>query len=76
MHIRSLVDVGLYALEVVHSDHSDFQTRSYLQLARRLGLATTGGSDYHGRAKPHVVLGRPRVPLGILGDKLRQKLLG
>jgi len=76
MHIRSLVDVGLDGLEVVHSNHSDFQTRTYLQIARRLGLAVTGGSDYHGKAKPHVTLGRPRTPLSLLGDKLTRQLLG
>jgi predicted metal-dependent phosphoesterase TrpH len=76
MHIRSLADVGLDGLEVVHSDHSDFQTRTYLQLARSLGLAATGGSDYHSGSKPHINLGQPRVPLSILGDKLKQRLLG
>jgi len=68
--IRRLVDAGLDGLEVVHSDHSDFQARTYLQLARRLGLSVTGGSDYHGHAKPHVTFGTPRVPLSLVGDKL------
>ncbi|MDP6545311.1 MAG: PHP domain-containing protein [Phycisphaerae bacterium] len=72
--VRRLVDAGIDGLEVVHSDHSPFQSRTYLQLARRLGLVVTGGSDYHGQAKPHVQLGRPRVPLNLLGDKLKHKL--
>jgi len=74
--IRRLVDAGIDGLEVVHPDHSPFQTRECLQLARRLGLMVTGGSDYHGQAKPHVRLGYPRVPLALLGDKLKQRLLG
>jgi len=74
--VRRLVDAGIDGLEVVHSDHSPFQTRAYLQLARRLGLMITGGSDYHGQAKPNVKPGRPRVPLNLLGDKLKRKLLG
>ena len=74
--IRRLVDAGIDGLEVVHPDHSPLQSRTCLQLARRLGLVATGGSDYHGQAKPHVRLGRPRLPLNLLGDKLKQRLLG
>jgi len=74
--VRRLVDAGIDGLEDVHPDHSPFQTRTFLQLARRLGLVVTGGSDYHGQAKPHVRLGNPRVPLNLLGDKLKQRLLG
>jgi hypothetical protein len=76
MMVRRLVDAGIDGLEVVHPDHSPFQGRACLQLARRLGLMVTGGSDYHGQAKPHVRLGHPRVPLNLLGDKLKQRLLG
>jgi len=74
--VRRLVDTGIDGLEVVHPDHSPFQGRACLQLARRLGVMVTGGSDYHGQAKPHVRLGHPRTPLTLLGDKLQQRLLG
>ncbi|MDP6636396.1 MAG: PHP domain-containing protein [Phycisphaerae bacterium] len=74
--VHRLTDAGLDGLEVVHPDHSPFQTRTYLQLARRLGLLTVGGSDYHGQAKPHVRMGHPRVPLGLINDKLKQRLFG
>jgi len=74
--VRGLVDSGIDGIEVSHPDHSAFQTRSYLQLARRLGLAAVGGSDYHGAAKPHVQIGRPRVSLALLGKSTRRKLLG
>jgi hypothetical protein len=33
------------------------QTAHFLALAARLGLFVTGGSDFHGRSKPHVHLG-------------------
>jgi len=74
--VRRLVDAGIDGLEVVHPDHSPLQSRTCLQLARHLGLMMTGGSDYHGQAKPHVHLGHPRLPLTLLGDKLKQRLLG
>jgi predicted metal-dependent phosphoesterase TrpH len=39
---------GLDALEAYHTDHDASATRHYVDLAGRLGLALTGGSDYHG----------------------------
>jgi predicted metal-dependent phosphoesterase TrpH len=53
----SLKDHGLDALEVFHSSH-DAQEVSFLHgMAERLGLAVTGGSDFHGSHKPHIRLG-------------------
>jgi 3',5'-nucleoside bisphosphate phosphatase len=46
--IPLMVDAGLDAIEVYHSDHSDGDTARYRALAHRFGLAVTGGSDYHG----------------------------
>jgi predicted metal-dependent phosphoesterase TrpH len=39
---------GLNALEVWHSEHDAEATAHYRGLASRLGLAETGGSDFHG----------------------------
>ena len=39
---------GLDALEAYHSDHNHAATTKYVELAARLGLAVTGGSDFHG----------------------------
>jgi predicted metal-dependent phosphoesterase TrpH len=66
---------GLDAVEVYHSDHTSEQVQSYLALARRHGLLMTGGSDFHGSAKPGILLGAGRngnlqVPFDLL-DKLR-----
>ena len=66
-----LKDLGLLGLEVYHSDHDAATAARYLAIARQLGLAVTGGSDYHGEAKPNVRLatGRHRnvhVPYAIL----------
>jgi hypothetical protein len=45
-----------------------------LELARKFGLAVTGGSDFHGQAKPEARLGRPLVPLSAMGDEFVQRL--
>ena len=69
--IARLKDIGLLGLEVYHSDHDAETAARYLAIARQLGLAVTGGSDYHGEAKPNVRLatgrhGNVRVPYPIL----------
>jgi 3',5'-nucleoside bisphosphate phosphatase len=46
--IPVFADAGLDALEVWHSDHTPEQRRHYRELAGKLRLATSGGSDYHG----------------------------
>jgi predicted metal-dependent phosphoesterase TrpH len=56
---------GLHAIEVWHSEHSADDEQFLMRLARRHGLALTGGSDYHGALKPAVRLGRGRGGLRI-----------
>ncbi|HUT58189.1 MAG TPA: PHP domain-containing protein [Phycisphaerae bacterium] len=73
--VRGLMRHGLGGIEAYHTDHADTQTRMYLDLARRLGIGITGGSDYHGSAKPDARLGRPRVPLSAIDGPLREILL-
>jgi 3',5'-nucleoside bisphosphate phosphatase len=46
--IAPLADAGLDAIEVWHSDHTADHERHYGELADRLNLARSGGSDYHG----------------------------
>jgi predicted metal-dependent phosphoesterase TrpH len=74
--VRELMAAGLDAIEVWHSDHTARQTRAYLDLARRLKLDVSGGSDFHGPAKPGVLLGRPRVSITMLSEALAHRLLG
>jgi 3',5'-nucleoside bisphosphate phosphatase len=46
--LPGLVDAGLDAIEAYHTDHPPPMTARYLALADALGVAVTGGSDYHG----------------------------
>ena len=55
-----LCAAGLDAIEVYHSDHGSEHAALYLDLARRHGLGITGGSDFHGAAKPGILLGTGR----------------
>ena len=78
--IRPLVDHGLDAIEVYHSDHTADDVIAYQGLATRLGVLITGGSDFHGDAtqKPErahrSVFGAvtlPREALAALERKVR-----
>jgi len=45
---------GLDAIEVRHSDHDDEAEARYRQIAARLGLAVSGGSDFHADPSHHI----------------------
>ncbi|HLN04044.1 MAG TPA: PHP domain-containing protein [Bryobacteraceae bacterium] len=73
--VGEMRDMGLRALEAFHSDHRPQDVQRYLDLARRLDLAVTGGSDFHGANKPRIELGRGyegnlSIPRSVL-DNLR-----
>ncbi len=48
---------GLVGLEVYHSEHSAERQVYYRELAAEFDLLPSGGSDFHGTAKPNVELG-------------------
>ena len=71
--VRGLIDQGLQGIEVYHTDHSLQQTRHYLDLARKYKLFVTGGSDFHGQAKPEARIGLPRVPVSFLDELVQAR---
>lgn len=71
--VGEMRDMGLRALEVFHSDHRPKDVDRYLDLARRMDLAVTGGSDFHGANKPRIELGSGyegnlNIPRSVLDD--------
>ena len=59
-----LIDAGLGGLEVYHSSHDTSATARFLNLARRLDLVVTGGSDFHGDDVRYAdALGRVVLPV-------------
>lgn len=62
---------GLDGIEIYYPEHSQSMVNFYLDLAKKLNLLVTGGSDFHGSAKPDIKLGMMKVPLE-LAEKLRQ----
>jgi predicted metal-dependent phosphoesterase TrpH len=46
--LGDLVAAGLDALEAYHTEHDGPTTAHYLALAAEMGIAVSGGSDFHG----------------------------
>ena len=69
-YIPELVEHGLRGIEVYHTDHGSKATKHYEEMAMRLGLLVTGGSDCHGLGKGRALLGTVRVPYELV-EKLK-----
>lgn len=71
-----LIDNGLQAIEVYHSEHAPEDTALYRELAAQFNLIETGGTDYHGDNKPAIHLGTGKgnnvqTPYGLLENMRR-----
>ena len=55
--VRELKEAGLIGLECIYSTYSAHEEREMKRLADRYGLAYSGGSDFHGKAKPNLEIG-------------------
>lgn len=69
--ITEFASYGLQGMEIYYPEHSQSMVNFYLDLAKQLNLAPTGGSDFHGAAKPNIKLGMIKIPMELV-EKLRQ----
>lgn len=69
--IAEFAGYGLQGMEVYYPEHSQSMVNFYLDLAKQLNLVPTGGSDFHGKAKPDIKLGMVKIPLEQV-ERLRQ----
>ncbi len=75
--VKDLMDMGILGIEAYYPRHTREQTKTYLNLAARLDLVATGGTDFHGANKPSIKLGvipgQSPLPYSILQDLKRRK---
>ena len=68
--IDRLKEAGLVGMEVIYSTYTPSEEAQMRKLARENGLLPSGGSDFHGKAKPGLSMGdgygRLHVPEEIL----------
>jgi hypothetical protein len=60
--IPDLVSAGLDGIECFHTKHSTATSQRYLEMADRLGVLVTGGSDCHGMNKGQPLIGTVKLP--------------
>lgn len=74
--VSTLKDIGLVGLEAVYCTYSPSEERQMRSLAAKYGLCISGGSDFHGTAKPGLDLatgyGKLFIPEEIL-MKIKEK---
>ena len=71
--LGELAERGLDGMEAYYGAYDPPTRRSLVELARRHGLIPSGGSDYHGRFKPDVMLGSGRGDL-VVPDRVLAEL--
>lgn len=65
-----LKSMGICGFETYYADYSPTEEHYFLNLARELGMARSGGSDYHGGTKPGINLGTGRGSLAVPDEVL------
>ena len=60
--IPGLAEYGLDGIEAIYPLHDNRRVKRYTEMAERLGLIITGGSDSHGRPTDKAAIGSITVP--------------
>lgn len=75
--VSSLKEVGLVGIEAIYSTYKPADEREIRKLAAKYDLAISGGSDFHGTAKPDISLGTGKgklfVPEEVLTNLKKRK---
>lgn len=70
--VGQLAEAGFAGLEATYGRYRPDERRALERLARRFDLVPTGGSDFHGRAKPDLSVGTGLGDLDVPDDRLAQ----
>lgn len=73
MLLQDIVKAGVRGMEAFSSYHTDEQVEFYLEWALKRQLLITAGSDFHGKTKPSIHLGR--MDVRGLEDKIYKELI-
>jgi predicted metal-dependent phosphoesterase TrpH len=70
--VAEFAEMGIVGLEAFYSDHTPEDERRITTLADEFGLLVTGGTDFHGKAKPEFELGRGTGNLAVSYEHLQK----
>ncbi len=69
------IDAGLLGIEVLHSSYDEDKIAAANRIAEEFGLHKSGGSDFHGSAKPDIKMGVGKgnlvIPIEFYNDLLQ-----
>ncbi len=71
--IPAFVAAGMRGIEVYHPKHSAWVVGHYRQMAQKMGLVATGGSDSHGSKDGALLLGSCTVSAAVVEELERAK---
>ena len=57
-YLKELKDCGLCGVEGYYTEYTPEMFEKYNNLAKKLDLKISGGSDFHGSNKPHIAIGK------------------
>ncbi len=57
-YLRTLKDFGLIGIEAYYTEHNPDFTKFLINCAKKFDFLITGGSDFHGKNKPDIKLGK------------------
>ena len=70
--VTRLASAGLSGIEGYYTDYTADMAETYRALAKKYGLAISGGTDFHGSFKPHIAIGRGlgnmEIPYTVLAE--------
>ncbi|MCP4306006.1 MAG: PHP domain-containing protein [bacterium] len=69
---RELVDCGLGGIEAYYGEYNPAMRARIAEICNELGIVATGGSDYHGKYKPHLSIGTGTGDLAVPDVALEQ----
>jgi predicted metal-dependent phosphoesterase TrpH len=69
---RDLVAVGLGGIEAYYGEYTPQMRDRIAEICTDLGIVATGGSDYHGKYKPHLSVGTGKGDLRVPDRSLDQ----
>ncbi len=73
--VRDLKDAGMDGIEGYYTEYTPEMQTEYQDLAKKLDLLISGGTDFHGAMKPHISIGRGlgnmEIPYSIL-EKMKE----
>ena len=68
--MKELKKEGLAGIEGYYTEYTPQMFEKYNVMARELGLIVSGGTDFHGKNKPHISIGvgygNLRIPYSVL----------